>query len=189
MSDDAKLNLAANLRRLRETRGASQEQVARVAGIPRATWASLESGAANPTLAVLTRVATALRVSIEELIGPPRTAFRLFAAAEIPERRRQGVRLRPLVPDAIPGLEVARMELPPGGSLVGVPHTPGTREYLTCERGRIALIASGERWELGPGDVLSFRGDQRHAYRNPDRTSSAVAISVVCFARTTGAAG
>jgi transcriptional regulator with XRE-family HTH domain len=189
MADDPKLNLAANLRRLRETRGISQEQAARVAGIPRATWASLESGAANPTLAVLTRVATALRVSIEEMIGPPRTAFRLFIAAEIPERRRQGARLRALVPDAIPGLEVARMEFPPGGSLAGVPHTPGTREYLTCERGRIELVASGERWELSPGDVLSFRGDQRHTYRNPDRASSAVAISVVCFARTTGSTG
>jgi transcriptional regulator with XRE-family HTH domain len=175
-------HLAANARRLREARGLSQQQMARLADIPRPTWASLESGAANPTLAVLTRAAAALQVSIEELIGPPRTAARLFAAAEVRTRRRQGATLRPLLPEAIPGLDLSRMELAPGGSLSGIPHTPGTREYLTCESGRIELVASGERWQLGPGDVLVFRGDQRHSYRNLDGGRRAVAISVVCFA-------
>ncbi len=63
----------------------------------------------------------------------------------------------------------------------GVPHTPGTREYLACESGRIELAASGEVWELGPGDTLVFRGDQPHTYRNPGRRV-AVGISVVAFA-------
>jgi transcriptional regulator with XRE-family HTH domain len=180
--DDAGANLAANVRRLREARGLSQQQMARLAGMPRPTWASLEAGSANPTLQVLGRAASALSVSIEELIGPPRTAARRFAAGEWPERRRQGARIRALVPEAIPGLEIARMELAPGGQLGGIPHTPGTREYLTCESGRIELVASGERWELGPGDALVFRGDQRHAYRNLDPRRPAVAISVVCFA-------
>jgi transcriptional regulator with XRE-family HTH domain len=184
--DDARFNLGANLKRLRDMRGLSQEQAARQAGIPRATWASLESGSANPTLVVLTRVAAALAVSIEELIGAPRTSCRLYAAAEIPERRRQGVRLRALMPEAIAGLEVARMELSPGATLTGVPHTPGTREYLACETGRIELTAAGERWPLEAGDVLVFRGDQRHAYRNLDQRNTALAISVVCFARASG---
>jgi transcriptional regulator with XRE-family HTH domain len=174
-------NLAANVRRLREGRGLSQQQMARLAGIPRPTWASLESGAANPTLQVLTRVAAALQVSVEELIGPPRTACRLFPAAEARVRRRGGAVLRDLVPEAIPGLEVSRLELAPGAALTGVPHTPGTREYLVCERGRIELTASGERWTLGPGDALVFRGDQKHGYRNADAREAALAISVVCF--------
>ena len=182
MSDTAASNLASNLRRLREARGLSQQQIAQLAGIPRPTWASLESGAANPTLTVLARAAAALQVSIEELIGPPRTAARLFRAAELRTRKRQGAAIRALLPEAIPGLDVARMELAPGGQLGGIPHTPGTREYLSCESGRIELVASGERWLLEPGDALVFRGDQRHGYRNPDSRVTAVAISVVCFA-------
>jgi transcriptional regulator with XRE-family HTH domain len=180
--DDSGANLAANVRRLREARGLSQQQMARLAGIPRATWASLEAGGANPTLQVLGRAASALSVSIEELIGPPRTAARLFAAGAWPEKRRQGARIRPLLPESIPGLEIARMELVPGGQLAGVPHTPGTREYLSCEQGRIELVASGERWQLEAGDALVFRGDQRHSYRNLEARRASVAISVVCFA-------
>src|SRR5262249_10545596 len=134
--DDAGANLAANVRRLRDERGLSQQQMSKLSGIPRPTWASLESGAANPTLSVLKRAAAALHVPIEELIGPPRTAAHFFAAASARARRRQGALLRPLLPESIAGLEISRMELAPGGHLTGIPHTPGTREYLTCESGR-----------------------------------------------------
>jgi XRE family transcriptional regulator, regulator of sulfur utilization len=179
--DDVGANLAANLRRLRESRGLSQRQIAAASGIPRPTWGSLEAGGANPTLGVLSRAAAALQVSIEELIGPPRTAARLFPARDQRVRQRQGARLRPLLPEAIPGLEISHLELAPNGRLTGIPHTAGTREYLTCESGKIELVASGERWLLEPGDALVFRGDQRHGYRNPDSHLPAVAISVVCF--------
>jgi quercetin dioxygenase-like cupin family protein len=71
-----------------------------------------------------------------------------------------------------------RIELPAGARLVGVPHTPGTREYLTCEAGEIELVASGESFRLKDGDVVVFRGDQRHSYFNPGRRA-AVGYSVV----------
>jgi quercetin dioxygenase-like cupin family protein len=64
----------------------------------------------------------------------------------------------------------------------GVPHTPGTREYLVCERGQLVLQAAGERFELTPGDLVAFRGDQRHSYSNPGR-EPAVGFSVVVLAR------
>jgi transcriptional regulator with XRE-family HTH domain len=174
-------NLASNLKRLREARGLSQSRLAMLAGMPRPTWASLESGSANPTLSVLARAAAALQVSIEELIGPPRSGGQFFPVGAIPAHKRGGAILRPLLPEAIPGLEIARMELPPGAHLTGIPHTPGTREYLTCEAGEIELTASGDRFRLAPGDAVVFRGDQRHSYRNPGRRE-AVAISVVAFA-------
>ena len=43
------VHLGRNIQTLREARGRTQEQIARMAGIPRATWANLESGAANTT--------------------------------------------------------------------------------------------------------------------------------------------
>ena len=81
-------NLAENVRRLRETRGLSQQAVASLSKIPRPTWASLESGAANPTLSVLVKAANALNVSIEELIGTPRGDFALIPAGQV--RKRNG---------------------------------------------------------------------------------------------------
>jgi len=59
---------------------------------------------------------------------------------------------------------------------------PGTREYFTCESGEVVLAVGGDQWTVGPGDVLVFRGDQRHSYRNRSR-STAVGYSVVLLAR------
>jgi transcriptional regulator with XRE-family HTH domain len=167
MRDAAAFNLANNIRTLREARGLTQQQMAKLSGVPRPTWANLESGAANPTLAILVRVAAALQIRVEELIGPPKASARFYRSDELARRVRGTVTIRKLLPDPIAGLEIERMELPAGATLTGVPHTPGTREYLACERGELALTAAGETWRLRPGDVLAFRGDQRHGYANP----------------------
>ncbi len=180
MNDAVANNLANNIRSLREARGFTQQQMAKLAGVPRPTWANLESGAANPTLAVLIKVAAALQIRLEELIGPPKTSARLYQPEELPVRRRGQVVVRKLLPESIPGLEIERMELAGGASMTGVPHTPGTREYLTVECGEVELTASGEAWRLSPGQLVVFRGDQKHAYRNHGRTL-AVAYSVVAF--------
>jgi quercetin dioxygenase-like cupin family protein len=79
-------------------------------------------------------------------------------------------------------MEMDRIELPPGGRMTGVPHTPGTREYLTCESGELKLVVGGERFTLGAGDVAVFRGDQRHSYHNAGK-QPAVGYSVVVLAR------
>jgi transcriptional regulator with XRE-family HTH domain len=181
VTDEASSNLGHNIRKLREARGLTQGHLAKISGVPRPTWANLETGAANPTLAVLVKVAGALQVSIEELISAPRATARFYEASSIPQRMRGNVLVRKLLPDVIAGLEIDRMELRPGAVLRGVPHTPGTREYLTCESGEIELQVAGERWLLHAGDVVVFRGDQNHGYRNMMRSSS-VAYSVVALA-------
>lgn len=175
-------HLGRNIKQLRDARGATQLQMAKLSGLPRATWANLESGAANPTLSVLHRVAVALAVSIEELLSPSRAAsVRLHPRESLPVRTKGTASLRKLLPDAIPAMELDRMELPARARITGVPHTQGTREYLTCEVGEILLSVGGERLKLREGDVASFRGDQRHGYENPG-TKTAIGYSVVVLA-------
>lgn len=180
--DDVAARLGRNVRTLREARAMTQAQMAKLAAIPRATWANIESGAANPTLAVLDRVAFAFQVTIEELIAAPRSEARHYPRASLVTKLRGAAAIRKLLPDPIPGMEIDRFELPPRAKLSGIPHTPGTREYLTCEAGAIELVASGERYRLEPGDVVAFRGDQRHSYANAG-AKPAIAYSVVVVAR------
>jgi len=174
-------HLADNIKAIREARGLSQQQIAKAADIPRATWTHLESGGANPTLGVLVKVASALQVRLDELLAPPRQPARHLKASELPTRTKGDVAIRKLLPEPLPGLDIERMVLPPKARMAGVPHTPGTREYLTCERGELVLTAAGEDWRLQTGDVIAFRGDQRHSYRNPG-ARIAVGYSVVVLA-------
>jgi XRE family transcriptional regulator, regulator of sulfur utilization len=181
MSAPAAARLAANLRQLREARGLTQAQAAKLAGLPRPTWTTLESGSANPTIQVLLRAASALQLSLEELLAPPRAAGRVYRVASLRTRRRGAALVRDLLPEKIPGMAIERIELPRGAVLNGIPHMPGTREYLACERGQIELRAESQAFALAPGDVVVFHGDQRHAYRNVGG-ETAVGYSVVVLA-------
>jgi transcriptional regulator with XRE-family HTH domain len=182
MGETLPTRLAANVKHLREARGLTQEQMARLAGLPRATWGHLETGGANPTLAVLDKVAAALQVPLEELTSAPRTAGRLHPRATLETRKQGDGTVHQLLPDPLPGVLIDRMEIPAGGRIPGVPHMPGTREYFTCERGEVVVAVAGEQWKVCSGDVLVFRGDQRHSYHNRGRRP-AVGYSVVLLAR------
>ena len=178
MSQSVSSHIAKNIRQLRQVRGLTQGQCSKAAGIPRPTWSNLESGEANPTITILGKVAQSFQVSVEELIRAPRTMCQFFPADSVKTRNRGGVLVRELLPESIIGIEIERLHFEAKAILKGNPHTPGTREYLTCERGEIHLIVSGEKWVLTPGDVVVFRGDQKHSYHNP-HSKQATAYSVI----------
>ena len=63
-------NLANNIKKLREAKGLSQEKLARLADVANNTLIKMESGEnKNPTLDTLKKIAKALEVSVDELIG------------------------------------------------------------------------------------------------------------------------
>ncbi|MBN2191521.1 MAG: helix-turn-helix transcriptional regulator [Polyangiaceae bacterium] len=167
--DHASINLAANVRRLREERGLTQRQLAELSGVPRPTLAHIESGEANPTLHVLVKVAAALSSPIEGLIGNPRATVRKYSRESLPERTRNGVTVRDLVPDAVPGLAIDRTELPAGTQVRVVSRGPGTRQFITCERGSLDVAVGDECWVLGPGDLIVAGGEAGYRAVNSGR--------------------
>lgn len=63
-------DLANNIKKSREAKGLSQEKLARLADVANNTLIKMESGEnQNPTLDTLKKVAKALNVSVDELIG------------------------------------------------------------------------------------------------------------------------
>jgi transcriptional regulator with XRE-family HTH domain len=61
--------VGARVKALRKRRGLSQDALAKRAGLHRVTLANVERGATVPTLDTLARLATALRVSVAQLLG------------------------------------------------------------------------------------------------------------------------
>ena len=176
-------HLARNLSSLRHARGLTQATLAKGAGLPRSTIANLESGGGNPSLAVLVKVASQLRVPIDELLASPRAKVRKWNAAELPSSAHgRGVTQRPLVPEPVPEEMLVRMEFAPGAVMAGTPHLPGTREYFSCLRGAVTIFVVGDRYDLAEGDVLAFPGNVPHSYRNPG-PAAAMGISVVILAK------
>jgi len=177
-------HLARNLVSLRHARGLTQGAVAKTAAVPRSTIANLESGAGNPSLAVLVKVAAALGVPIDELLASPRAAVRRWKSVDLATRERgRGVTTRALVPEPVPDEMMDLMDFAPGAVMGGTPHLPGTREFFTCLSGAVNLSVAGERYALGEGDVLAFPGNLPHSYQNADPVRPARGVSVVVLAK------
>jgi transcriptional regulator with XRE-family HTH domain len=168
--------------------------MADLSGVPRPTWANLESGDANPTISVLTKVADALQVGIEDLLISRETVNH-YTARSLTEKTVGRARVRKLIPplpaaegqsgSAQPGLEVERIDLPAASEITGKPHASGMREYLTCEKGELELSVAGQIWKLRPGDVIAFRSEATYSYKNTGKTQT-IAYSVVTFAPVRG---
>lgn len=151
--------LAASVKRHREGRGLTQQQLATRSGVPRPTLAHLESGAANPTLSVLLRVAACLEVPLGELVGARASRASLRRATELPERRTRGAAIRRLHPDAPQNLGFERIELAAGARVSLEPAAMGALDVIACESGELSVDAGGELIELGAGDVVSVAAD------------------------------
>lgn len=173
-------HLAHNIVTLRKRSELSQERLAAEAGIPRSTLTHMESGAGNPSLNNLCRLATALGVGIEELLSRPRDECSLLRADRVPVKKRSGgsVSVHKLMPDKVRGIEIDRLELMRGASMAGKPHLPGTKEYLVGLAGEVTVSVAGNHWRVVCGDVLAFPGDQKHGYRNSGG-GNATALSIV----------
>lgn len=65
---DARRLLGRNVRRLREEREWSQEQLAFESGLDRTYISGVERGIRNPTILVVGKIAAALSVKMEELV-------------------------------------------------------------------------------------------------------------------------
>jgi transcriptional regulator with XRE-family HTH domain len=177
MADDLSANLAENLRRLREARGLTQQDLSSVSGVPRPTVAHLESGAANPTLGVLVRVATALGVVIEDLVAARRRLLTLHPKTSLIEQEGRGQSRREVCPNAPSGILVERIELSLRGSLERTDARPTDRTYLACERGDVDVLCGSERLTLKTGDVAEVARGAGHACQNKGR-GAAILYSV-----------
>jgi len=62
--------LSGNIKKLRTKKGLSQEKLARLADISTATLVKIEAGIAKePTITTVVKIANALDVSVDELLG------------------------------------------------------------------------------------------------------------------------
>jgi transcriptional regulator with XRE-family HTH domain len=174
------------LAELRERHGLSLDELSRRAGVSKSMLSPIERAQANPTVAVVWRLANALGVSIGDLLNgsvraePP--AIELVPAHATPAlgQAEQGAHLRILGPIDLAGrFEWYELSLAPGGALVSQAHEPGSREHLSVITGSIEVTAGPAVQRVKPGETARYAADQPHALRNPGRSAATALLAVV----------
>ncbi len=157
--------LAANLRRLRIARRLSLSELARATGMSKATLSSVESGRSNPTVETLAALASALRVSLGELLEePPLGEIRVVRAGRLDRVEEAGVALseRAWGPHQIEEPE---------------PAAAGTRAGVYVLEGKLIAGPVERVTELAPGDYASFQVDVPHVYETERMRARALVLT------------
>lgn len=180
--DDTKSYLAKNMMNLRLARNLTQDALARLTELPRTTITYLESGMSNPSLDTLMKVSRGLQIGLEELLAAPRSTAKLYLKDQLKLKKSHSslVKVYDLLPDPISGMNIEKIELSPQSRLKGSPHLSHSKEYFYCVKGQVEIKLVEASYVLAEGDLLSFDGDQAHAYFNHEK-KMAVGFSVVAL--------
>jgi transcriptional regulator with XRE-family HTH domain len=150
------------LRELREARGISLSELARTAGVGKATLSGLENGTRNPTLETLYAIAAALAVPMSALTldpgAPASTATPVRGAAVVST-------LLEVFHEPAATYEFYRIRVLPGAEQASPAHPPGATEHLTVYTGQIVAGPAGAPLTGGPGAYLTWAADVPHTYR------------------------
>jgi transcriptional regulator with XRE-family HTH domain len=170
---------------LRQQRGLSLDELSRQAGVSKSMLSQIERGQANPTVAVVWRLATALGVALGDLLGEERPAEPLLAtvpahATPLLAGADGKCELRILGPIDLAGrFEWYLLAVQAGGTLDSQPHEPGSREHLTVLSGALEVRAGAESARLRAGETARYAADVPHRIHNPGKASAQALLVVL----------
>jgi transcriptional regulator with XRE-family HTH domain len=182
---DLARRVGEQLRDKRKARGLSLDELAIASGVSRAALSQIEQLKSNPSLGVLWKIAVGLGIPFSELIGGQGQGVAVLRRTDTQVLRSADGKMesRPLSPaGSNPWVELYELRLAARASHASDAHAAGTREIVVVLSGALNLRLGAEVYELGPGDSISFRADEGHAYENPG-TSEARYHDLIVYAR------
>lgn len=171
---------------MRQEQSLSLDELSRKAGVSKSMLSQIERAQANPTVAVVWRLANALGVPIAELLGnapsPTAPAMRLIPSHATPSLRSPDnlCELRILGPIESAGqFEWYELKLQVAGALESQAHEPGTHEHLTVVSGTLDVTAGQESQRVKAGETVRYAVDRPHTIRNAGKTAAIAWLVVV----------
>ncbi|MGI6061668.1 MAG: helix-turn-helix domain-containing protein [Blautia sp.] len=161
--------VAKNIKRLREEKKLSMEELAKLSGVSKSMLAQIERGDGNPTLSTLWKISNGMKVPFDALTVRPKSPYEIVKTSEVqPLLEDDGkVKNYSLFPDnENRRFAVYYLELDQGSYWESEPHLKGTTEFITVFSGKIEIHADSHRFTVEKGESIRFRADTVHSYEN-----------------------
>ncbi|WP_315316176.1 helix-turn-helix domain-containing protein [Pantoea vagans] len=160
------------LKSWRKSQKLSLDELSRRAGVSKGMLVEIEKGAANPSIAILCKVAAALGVSVADIVNVSHAPDAwLIENSEMPVlwQGEKGGSAQLLAgtrgPDMI---ELWRWQMFAGEVFSSTGHSSGTLELLHVEQGTLALTVGEQTLVIKQGCAAVARTDMPHAYASAD---------------------
>ncbi|MBC3844169.1 helix-turn-helix transcriptional regulator [Streptacidiphilus sp. 4-A2] len=166
-SEESAAETGQRIRRLRGERGLSLSELARRAGIGKATLSGLETGTRNPTAGTLYAIAGQLEVPLAALLTAPGAGPQ--QAGPVVHGEAVSATLLEAFVDGGVSTELYRLRIRPGSVQTSPAHGPGVVEYLTVFSGRALVGPVAAPLVVRAGEHASWASDAPHSYAALDQ--------------------
>ncbi len=176
--------IGVNVRKERQVRKLSLDDLAKSSGVSKAMLSQIESGKVNPTVMTVWKIAQALEVDFNVLIKGEGEKIRKFHVSRREDLTKldtgdAGVQIHVLSPpNQAEELELYWLDFKPGAALCSEAHYGGTEEFLTVLSGEFKVSAGRNSATLRAGDVLIYQCDVEHSIENTGGTPGEVHVVV-----------
>lgn len=166
-----KFNIGKNLNNARKRRGLSLDKVSELTGVSKAMLGQIERGESTPTINVLWKIATGLKVSFSSLLAnreEDKETLLIQYSETTPIIEEHGqMRIFPqFIFDSNRGFEVFIIELEPSCCHRSDPHDEGVEEYISLIEGVLEVTIGEDVYVLNKGDAIRYLANKEHIYRN-----------------------
>jgi transcriptional regulator with XRE-family HTH domain len=183
-AEDVSRHVCRRIRELRGERDWSLDVLSRASGVSRSMLSQIEREQANPTLAVTVKIASALGLSVADLLQQSAAVQNIEVIRADDEshifRTDERCTIRTLSPLQLEkDVEFYELTLNRGQSLQSAAHFEGTREFLTVQKGKVKVVSDQDASELNRGDSAGYRADVPHEICNIGRSEAVVFLVVI----------
>ena len=167
--DSMNIIVAKNIKRLREEKKLSMDELVKLSGVSKSMLAQIERGDGNPTISTLWKISNGMKVPFDALTVRPKSPYEIVKKTEIQPLLEDGGKVKnfSLFPDnENRRFAVYYLELEEGSYWESEPHLRGTTEFITIFTGKIEILADGQSFIVEKGESIRFRADTIHSYKN-----------------------
>lgn len=160
--------LSASLKQYRSQKKMSLDAFSRLAGVSKGMLVEIEACRANPSIAILCKLAAAMGVSVADIVNvASKPNAHLIASEDIPclWHGDRGGTARLLAGTSGPDMiELWEWKMHPGEIFDSQGHSDGTCELLHVVQGSLLLTLGDERLSVNEGCSVIARTDLPHSY-------------------------
>jgi transcriptional regulator with XRE-family HTH domain len=174
--------IAYALRHERVAAGLSVSELARRAGVSKATVSQIESGGGNPSVETLWALSEALNVPFAQLVEQPSRELVLIRSGEASgvtsaASAYAAALLSSSPPNARRDIYIVSAE--PGQPKLSTPHSRGTTEHVVIIAGSANVGPAEAPILMSVGDYVAYAGDETHTFEALMPGTRAVLISEI----------
>ena len=173
--------VAENIKRIRKSKKLSMERLAAESGVSRSMLGQIERGEANPSVAILGKLAKALKVPAEVLLENDDFES-LLLSRELDNKPQRLDGGKALLRRSCPYDDATRQEsffldLYISAKYEPEPSVPGCVCHATVMSGTVSLTAEDQPFQLLERDALRFAADRPYEFTNMTNSTARLLLS------------